>query len=192
MANCEANSMSSIFLLGFMGSGKSAVARNLSRALKRPLLDLDAEIEAQIGTTIADYFSSHGEPAFRAVETRILREVCTENAVVSLGGGVPTQEANREILCSAARANSLVVYLQTSPTELAARIRRAPGKRPLIDGDGHLNYAGTLRRVEVLMDEREGFYQECANLVVKTDGRSIPQVAREIEIHWNERCAQSS
>ncbi|RYG65981.1 shikimate kinase [bacterium] len=178
--------MHSIFLLGFMGSGKSAVARNLSKTLKWPLVDLDAAIEREIGATIADYFSSHGEEKFRAIESRVLREVCLEKAIVSLGGGVPTQSENRDILCAAAHSGSLVVYLQTSPQELATRIRRAPGKRPLIDGDGHLDFPATLKRVEALMDEREGFYRQCANLVVETNGRSITQVAREIEAAWNE------
>jgi shikimate kinase len=176
--------MSSIFLLGFMGSGKSAVARNLSKALKWPLIDLDATIEDQIETSIAEYFSSHGEAAFRSVESQKLREVCAERAVVSLGGGVPTQAVNREILCQSANSGSLVVYLQTSPHELAVRIRRAPGKRPLIDGDGHLDFQGTLQRVEALMQEREGAYQQCANLIIRTDGRSIAQVAREIQSAW--------
>jgi shikimate kinase len=176
--------MSSIFLLGFMGSGKSAVARSLSKALKWQLIDLDTNIEEQIGTSIADYFSSHGEEAFRAVESRVLQQVCTERAVVSLGGGVPTQAVNRQILCDAARRGSLVVYLQTSARELAVRIRRAPGKRPLIDGDGQLDFQGTLLRVETLMKEREDAYLGCANLIVRTDGRSIAQVAKEIQSAW--------
>jgi shikimate kinase len=76
---------------------------------------------------------------------------------------------NREILQNAARSGALVVYLQTAPATLAARIRRAPGKRPLIDGDGPLDYEATLRRVETLMAERETFYRQCANFIVQTD-----------------------
>ena len=129
--------MATLFLLGFMGSGKSAVARHVARGLNAPLIDLDSQIETEIGGSIADFFAEHGENAFRAIETEALRAVCEQNAVVSLGGGVPTREINRQILRGAVERGALVVYLQTAPATLAARIRRAPGKRPLIDGDGH-------------------------------------------------------
>ena len=177
----------SVFLLGFMGSGKSAVARHLARSLRMPLIDLDSHIEAEIGVSIADFFALQGEEAFREVETRILQGVCTQKAVVSLGGGVPTRETNRHILAKAAQKGALVAYLQTSPTTLATRIRRAPGKRPLIDGEGELDFKATLRRVEELMHARETFYFDCANFVVETNERSISDVAREIEIAWQKR-----
>ncbi len=173
--------MAALFLLGFMGSGKSAVARHLSRGLNLPLVDLDSHIEAQIGTSIAEFFALHGESAFRDIETEALQRFCGRHAVVSLGGGVPTREINREILKNAAKNGALVVYLQTSPVILAARIRRAPGKRPLIDGDGQLDLEATQNRVELLMREREAFYLECANCRVSTDDCSIHEVAAHIE-----------
>lgn len=176
--------MSAIFLLGFMGSGKSAVARHLSRALEWPLVDLDALIEARLGTSIADYFVREGEAKFRAVETETLRAISERRAVVSLGGGVPVRAVNREILASAVQNGALVAYLQTSPVILAQRIRRAPGKRPLIDGDGHLDLEATQRRVEELMEQREGFYLRCANMVVQTDLATIAEVARAVELTW--------
>ncbi len=170
-----------------MGSGKSAVARHLARGLNLRLIDLDAHIEAKIGASIADFFASSGEEAFRAIETETLRGLCEENAVVSLGGGVPTREINRQILQNAIHNGALVVYLQTAPATLAARIRRSPGKRPLIDGEGELDFEATLRRVEELMAQREGFYRECANFVVETDRLSIGQVADAIENEWKKR-----
>jgi len=177
-------SMSALFLLGFMGSGKSAVARHLARGLNLRLIDLDAHIEARIGTSIADFFASQGEEAFRELETEVLRALCDQKAVVSLGGGVPTRAINRDILQSATQKGALVVYLQTAPATLADRIRRAPGKRPLIDGDGHLDFDATRRRVEELMAQRETFYRECANFVVETDRLSIGEVADAIENRW--------
>ncbi|PQV65331.1 shikimate kinase [Abditibacterium utsteinense] len=170
-----------------MGSGKSAVARHLSRGLNLPLVDLDSYIETQIATSIADFFVSQGENVFREVETEALAKFCDQNAVVSLGGGVPTQPINREILKNAAQNGALVVYLQTAPAILAARIRRAPGKRPLIDGDGALDLAGTQRRVELLMREREGFYLECSNFRVETNTSSIQDVAAEVEQAYRDR-----
>lgn len=178
--------MSAIFLLGFMGSGKSAVARALSRQLDLPLIDLDARIESEIGTSIAQFFASRGEEAFREVETRVLKGVEQEKAVVSLGGGVPTRAQNREMLREAARIGALVVYLAAQSETLAERIRRQPGKRPLIDGQGTLDFDQTRRRVEQLLNEREAFYRECASFEVQTDERTIPQIAGLIADRWHE------
>ncbi|BCM92402.1 shikimate kinase [Abditibacteriota bacterium] len=176
--------MSAIFLLGFMGSGKSAVARALSRQLNLPLIDLDARIEQEIGTSIGQFFSSQGEEEFREVETRVLEDVEAENVVVSLGGGVPTRKKNREMLQMAARKGALVVYLAAQSQTLAERIRRQPGKRPLIDGGGTLDFEATRRRVEELMEAREAFYRECASFEVQTDENSIPQIAALIADEW--------
>lgn len=178
--------MSTIFLLGFMGSGKSAVARALSRQLDLPLIDLDARIEQQIGASIAQFFASKGEEAFRSLETRVLTEVGDEKAVVSLGGGVPTRAQNREMLQDAARKGGLVVYLAARGETLAERIRRQPGKRPLIDGQGTLDFEQTKARVEGLLTEREAFYRECASFEVQTDERTIPQIAALIADKWHD------
>jgi shikimate kinase len=95
-------------------------------------------------------------------------------------GGVPTREANRRLLQNAARNGAAVVYLQTSPTTLAARVRRAPGKRPLIDGEGELSLEDTQKRVEALLAEREEFYRNCANLEIATDDLTVQGVARTL------------
>lgn len=166
--------------MGFMGSGKSAVARSLARRLRWPIVDLDGLIEARIGCSIASYFSSHGEAKFREIESEILREASNKHGVVSLGGGVPTQSVNRELLKKAAVNGALVVYLRAGPEVLAQRIRRQPGKRPLIDGDGHLDMEETQRRVQELLNEREPQYMECASCVIETDELTIPSVCREI------------
>lgn len=178
--------MSTIFLLGFMGSGKSAVARALSRQLDLPLIDLDARIEQQIGTSIAQFFASAGEEAFREVETRVLGEVGSAKAVVSLGGGVPIRLQNREMLQKSARKGAIVVYLAAQSQTLAERIRRQPGKRPLIDGAGALDFEQTRARVEQILGAREAFYRECASFEVQTDERTIPQIAALIAEKWNE------
>ena len=178
--------MSAIFLLGFMGSGKSAVARALSRQLDWPLIDLDARIEQEIGVSIAEYFASYGEEAFRQRETRVLSRIPLQNAVVSLGGGVPTRAQNREMLQNAARMGALVVYLAATAPTLAERIRRQPGKRPLIDGAGTLDLDQTKARVEAMLDEREAFYRGCASFEVRTDEQTIPQIASVIAARWLE------
>ena len=172
--------MKPIFLMGFMGCGKSAVARSLARQLGVPFVDLDARIERQIGCSIASYFAQHGEDKFRELETQHLAQVASRRGVISLGGGVPMRAQNREVLDNAIDNGAMVVYLQTSAPVLAARIRRSPGKRPLIDGDGELSLEATQKRVEELLADREEIYLNCASLVVQTDKDTIPDIARRI------------
>ncbi len=178
--------MKPIFLMGFMGSGKSAVARSLSRLVQMPFVDLDARIEREIGSSIAEFFAQRGEDAFRQLETRHLSQVASRRGVISLGGGVPTQADNREVLQQAARGGALVVYLQTSAPVLAQRIRLSPGKRPLIDGEGELTLQETQTRVEELMAGREAQYLECANHLVSTDDDTIPDIAQRIADAYEE------
>ena len=179
--------MSAIILLGFMGSGKSAVARSLSRRLNKPFLDLDAHIEREIGCSIAEFFAQHGEPAFRLIETRLLTELLEKEAVISPGGGVAAQPQNQKILHEAAQNGALIAYLRARPQTLAARIRLAPGKRPLIDGQGELDEAATRKRVEELLATRAPLYEKCANLIVETDDLSIFEVAKKIETVWRQK-----
>ncbi len=172
--------MKPIFLMGFMGCGKSAVARSLSRQLCVPFIDLDARIERQIGMSIAQFFAEKGEAEFRVLETRHLAQVAMRRGVISLGGGVPMRAENRALLQQAIDGGAMVVYLQTSAPVLATRIRRSPGKRPLIDGEGELSLEETQKRVEELLAGREQIYLECASLVVSTDDDTIPDIARHI------------
>ena len=93
---------------------------------------------------------------------------------------------NREVLDKAIDKGAMVVYLQTSAPVLAQRIRRSPGKRPLIDGDGELSLEETQKRVEELLEGREEIYLDCASLVVSTDRDTIPDIAHYIARAYNE------
>lgn len=178
--------MAAIILMGFMGSGKSAVARTVARIVRLPLMDLDQCIEQEIGTSIAKFFASYGEDEFRKVESRVLEGSLRLSSVISLGGGAPTQQKNRELLKKAAREGALVVYLRAESDILAQRIRRQPGKRPLIDGDGVLDMEATVARVQALLAIREPWYREVANFVVDTNHRDIESVAEEVVRGWIE------
>lgn len=163
-----------------MGSGKSSVARQLSRLLNLPILDLDAAIETRIGTTIAHYFATAGEESFRLIETEVLIESLRSAAILATGGGIVKRDENRAILAEASKQGVPVVYLQANPHTLAVRIRRQPGSRPLIDGDGILNLEQTVERVKELLAQRAHLYNESASHIVDTDERSTAQVAAEI------------
>lgn len=149
---------SSILLIGFMGSGKSSIGRRLARRLNCPFTDLDQEIERAAGMKIPQIFEIEGEEKFRGRETQILRDILQNPAVIASGGGLVTRRENRALLRGAAVQGTAIAYLRGSPATLTERIRRQPGKRPLIDGPGEpLDYEATRRRVEELLFARADF-----------------------------------
>ena len=173
-----------LVLIGFMASGKSHVARLLSKHFDVPVIDLDTRIEAACGSSIAAVFAERGEKYFREIETatlqQVLQETAAKPAIIATGGGVVTNEANRALLQAAAKEGVAVVYLRAEPQTLAQRIRKEPGKRPLIDGDRMLNMEETEERVKVLLEGRRAFYESCATMIVDTNQDSASSVAMEI------------
>jgi shikimate kinase len=173
-----------IILIGFMASGKSHVARLISKHFDAPVIDLDARIEAACGASIPEFFATRGEAAFRKIESETLRQVLRETAqkpaVVATGGGVITNENNRTLLRNAAETGTAIIYLRATPETLAKRIRQEPGKRPLIDGDRMLNMEETQERVKVLLEGRRAFYESSANVIIDTNHHDATNVATEI------------
>ncbi|MEJ2513858.1 MAG: shikimate kinase [Gammaproteobacteria bacterium] len=161
--------MPSIFLVGPMGSGKSAVGRRLARLLGRPFLDTDAEIEARTGVDIPFIFDKEGEAGFRARERAVIAELARPGIVLATGGGAVVSAETREVLVARGR----VVYLETSIAQQLERTRMSKN-RPLLDTPD----PGA--RLEELMALRERLYREVASLVVNTDGRRVASVAREL------------
>jgi len=159
-----------VFLVGPMGSGKSAVGRQLATRLDLAFVDSDAEIEARTGVDISYIFEKEGEAGFREREREVLDVLTGRSRVLlSTGGGAVLDPANRERL----RSRGCVVYLRTSVKQQFARTRRS-GHRPLLSNDDPL---GTLER---LMLVRAPLYEEAADLVVDTDGRKVGAVVEEI------------
>jgi len=159
-----------VFLVGPMGSGKSAVGRQLATRLDLAFVDSDAEIEARTGVDIPYIFEKEGEAGFREREREVLDALTGRSRVLlSTGGGAVLDPANRERL----RSRGCVVYLRTSVKQQFARTRRS-GHRPLLSNDDPL---GTLER---LMLERAPLYEEAADVVVDTDGRKVGAVVEEI------------
>ncbi len=170
-----------LLLIGFMGSGKSSVGRRLASALRLPFVDLDTEIERAAGTRIPHIFATKSEAEFRRYETQALREALDKSAVISSGGGLVTREENRILLGAAAQSGSHIVYLRAQPNTLAARIRRQPGTRPLIDGPGApLDLEATRTRVAQLLAERAAWYEGCATLTIDTDHLNADGVVSRI------------
>lgn len=174
--------MGNIYLIGFMGTGKSTVGRDLAARLGRPFCDTDELIEKKAGLAIPEIFVALGEDGFRRLEAEVIREVAEkEGLVVALGGGAPFLEENWRLIKSC----GTTVYLREEPEELSRRLE-GDGGRPLLSG-----YKGKerLRRIRELLAFREPRYME-ADLVVECRGRPPEEIADEILARLKE-CTRS-
>jgi shikimate kinase len=160
-----------IWLVGMMGSGKSAVGPALARLLGREFIDSDRRVEQKAGCSIAHIFARQGEPAFRALERRVIDEAAGGEAVVALGGGAIAQPGAPEKLAK----SGVVVYLRAEVETLLARVGRAES-RPLLAG---LEPEEQRARIEQMLRERERAYGT-ASIVVETDGMQVDEVAQVI------------
>ncbi|WPB57582.1 shikimate kinase [Xylophilus sp. GOD-11R] len=153
-----------ILLVGLPGSGKSTVGRQLARRLELPFVDTDTVIERRLGCSIRDYFAEHGEAAFRDVEQSVLDELCSASdiGVLATGGGIVLREANR----SRMRAAGTVVYLRSTPEELARRLRHDT-QRPLLQG------VDPLQRLRELYAARDPLYRDVASFAIDSARRSV-------------------
>jgi shikimate kinase len=159
-----------IFLIGPMGSGKSAVGRQLARLLDAPFYDSDIEIEKRTGVDIPYIFEKEGESGFRLREREAIESLTLlEPLVLATGGGAVLLPENRAHLAE----RGCVVYLQTSVEQQVNRVRHMRN-RPL------LNNVDSTDKLTQLMAERAQLYSEIADLTVATDGRRIQSVAEEI------------
>jgi shikimate kinase len=161
----------SVFLIGPMGSGKTAVGRYLARALKMPFHDSDAEVERRTGVDIPFIFDKEGEAGFRQREREAIESLTAlEGIVLATGGGAVLMAENRSRLA----ARGCVVYLQTSVAQQAERVRHGR-TRPLLGNGDEAD-----SRLGQLMEVRAPLYGEIADIVVETDGKRVNAVAEHI------------
>ncbi len=152
-----------------MGSGKSVTGKHLAELLKRRFVETDQLIVEGTGISVQQIFEEMGEPAFRQLESDILKEVSQfQNSVVSLGGGGVMRDGNLELI----KTTGTVIYLRSKPETLWQRVCSDKG-RPL------LNVADPFKRIQELLSERRAFYEQ-ADVTVDTDGKSAEAVAEEI------------
>ena len=158
-----------IVLVGFMGSGKSSVGRELSRRFGVPFVDVDERIESATGSPIRDLFAREGEPAFREREKAALRDALSvKGCVIATGGGAFSDEENRALL----RSYAPVVYLEAAVETLLERLAGDLG-RPLLRGGDR---EGVVRE---LLSRRVPGYRT-ADITVRTDGRTVEDVAGQV------------
>lgn len=159
-----------IILVGFMGTGKTKVGRELARVLSWAFLDTDEIIEKELGLSIAEIFSSYGEKFFRRKEAEVIKKLVdkTDRTVVAVGGGAVLREDNRTNL----RLLGTVVALYASPSEIARRLS-GDSTRPLLQG-GNLQ-----QRIQELLAERKPYY-ELADVQIDTTGYSVREIVERV------------
>jgi len=155
---------STIWLVGMMGAGKTAVGRALAARRGVPFADTDALVEARAGASVREIFASRGEAAFRRLEREAVDSCAGRPAVVALGGGAICQPGAAERLAATGR----IVYLRARPETLDRRVGENE-ERPLLAG---LDGPGRVERLRALLAEREIDYGR-ADVVVDTDGLDV-------------------
>ena len=162
-----------LILIGFMGTGKSSVSRQLAEKLGWQRLDADEEIERSEGRTISSIFASDGEAAFRAIETRVLTGLLDleKSIVLATGGGAVLREENRRAMLG----GGFVVALHASPDRIIARVK-SDTARPLLQGDIE-------SKVNALLEQRKGIY-DFAHLSIDTTNLAVEEVVEVILREW--------
>lgn len=163
-----------IYLIGFMGSGKSTIGRMLAKRLDYRFIDLDEEIERDAGCKISEIFAQHGEAHFRGLETdHLKRTTSLANVVLSTGGGAPCHDNNMELM----NANGLTVYLKPDNKMLADRLMNSQGTRPLI---ANKTYNELLGFIEQTLTIRDSFYTK-ANVIIANPSRDVSKIVEIIK-----------
>ena len=162
--------MNNLFLIGFMGCGKSTVASALCRRYHLKQFEMDSEIVRQAGMPISQIFSRYGEEYFRTLETDLLRQLSgTGDLVVSCGGGAAMKEENVRLMRNSGR----IILLTARPETILARTAH-DHNRPLLEG------RRTVADITELMEQRRPRYEAAADITVSTDGKRPDEIADEI------------
>jgi shikimate kinase len=149
-----------IYLIGFMGSGKSSMGRLLSERSSLPFLDMDEMIENAQGMGISELFKIKGEAYFRQCETALLHELAaTEPSIIATGGGVPCIDGLIEVM----KSSGIVVYMRCTPLELFQYLEKNKGDRPLLQGK---QGADLFAWIDSELSTRMRYYNE-ADLIVE-------------------------
>ena len=164
-----------LWLIGMMGSGKTATARALGGRWQVHAIDTDTEVVSKTGCSIAQLWSERGEQAFRDIEAAAVRRIAERRpAVIATGGGVVLDERSVTTMRSSGR----IVWLAASPAVLGVRVGDGRN-RPLLVSDA------SPERLEEILRGREQVYESAADLVVDTDELSVSATADRIEAWWN-------
>lgn len=163
--------MKNIFLVGFMGVGKSTIAKELKKLLDMKLVEMDARIVEEQGMSINEIFDKYGENYFRDIESKLVLDIGDEgNTIVSCGGGVVLRPENVEHM----KQSGKVVYLTATPESIFERVKNG-NERPILNGNMNVEY------IKGLMEKRKPFYEAAADIMIETDNKSIEKICQEIQ-----------
>lgn len=168
--------MKNIVLIGFMGTGKTAVGRRLAYRLRRAFIDTDAEIEAVTGKTVSQIFARDGAVRFRSEEALLVKKLAVrEDLVISTGGGLALNPENVRLL----KEKGILIALTASPEVVHSRLFRKKNRPLLLKGD-------LRQRIEQLLEERADAYG-VADFFVDTGVGSIDEAVEQILLYLSER-----
>lgn len=156
--------MKKIYLIGFMGSGKSAIGRRLSFLLKIPYYDMDKEIVRKVGMSIPEIFNQYGERFFRQQEQDFIKTFRDEWCIVSTGGGVAINPVNSKLM----RQTGLVLFLDATFPDIWKRIHKDIN-RPIVQ-------SSTKEELEKLYTMRKRFYKATSHITIRTESRTLRQI----------------
>lgn len=159
-----------IFLIGFMGCGKSTMARVLAEKTGACLIEMDETIEKEAGMTINEIFKTFGEEHFRDLESQLILRITEQGgAVVSCGGGAILRPENVENM----KKNGTIIYFSATPETIYERVRYSTN-RPLLDGNMNVEY------ISELMKKRLPLYEAAADVTIVVDGKEKKQILEEL------------
>ena len=159
-----------MYFIGFMGVGKSTIARLAAQSMGTRLIEMDETIEAEEGVTISEIFATKGEEHFRDLETALIERIAKqEGMVVSCGGGAVLRPQNLELM----KKSGKVIYLSATPETIYRRVRYSKN-RPLLQGNMNVEY------IAGLMSKRIGIYEQAADYTITTDFKEKAQIVTEV------------
>ena len=162
--------MKNIFLIGFMGCGKSAVSAQMVKKHGMMIREMDEEIVEREGMPIPEIFETKGESYFRDVETNLLAEIAeSKNQIVSCGGGAVLREENIQHM----KKSGKVVLLTAKAETILERVKD-DDNRPLLKGNKNVDF------IQDLLNKRRPNYEKAADIIVETDEKSLDEICREI------------
>ena len=166
-----------IYLVGFMGVGKSTISKQLQPLLGWKEVDTDKYIVGKKRMSISDIFEAYGEAYFRTLETNILKYLAKEEGqIISCGGGMALKEENRKIM----KASGTVFLLSASPQTIYEHVKNGK-ERPLLNGHMDVKY------IAELMEKRRPCYEKAGDIEIVTDSLTPEEVAEKIAEHMKEQ-----
>ncbi len=159
-----------IYLIGFMGVGKSTIGKLLAEEMKGQLIEMDETIEAEQQMSINEIFAQHGEAHFLDLESELVARIAAEeNQIVSCGGGAVLREENVANM----KKSGHIIFLSATPESIYERVRYSTN-RPLLNGNMNVEY------IAGLMEKRRAIYEGAADITIVTDGKEKEKIVEEV------------